>query len=55
MVSAIASSEICSWFEPQSGKAKDQAHENEMDLSSREKFCSKILFTVSARGFMHNQ
>jgi hypothetical protein len=26
MVSVIASSEICSWFEPQSGKAKDQAH-----------------------------
>jgi hypothetical protein len=55
MVSVITSSEICGWFEPQSGKAKDQAHENEMDLSSREKFCSKILFTVSARGFMHNQ
>ena len=30
-------------------------NENEMDLSSREKFCSKILFTVPARGFMHNQ
>ena len=26
MTSVIASSEICSWFEPQSGKAKDQAH-----------------------------
>ena len=25
-------------------------NENEMDLSSREKFCSKILFTVPARG-----
>jgi hypothetical protein len=55
MVSVIASSEICSWFEPQSGKAKDQAHENEMDLSLREMFCSKILFTVPARRFMHNQ
>jgi hypothetical protein len=55
MVSAIASSEICSWFEPQSGKVKDQAHANEMDLSSREKFCSKILFTVPARRFMHKQ
>ena len=26
MVNVIASSEICSWFEPQSGKAKDQPH-----------------------------
>jgi hypothetical protein len=30
-------------------------NENEIDLSSREKFCSKIVFTVLARGFMHNQ
>ena len=26
MASVIASSEICGWFEPYSGKVKDQAH-----------------------------